>query len=85
MNNSLNNIKKFIPSLPSKDVNIGYKFLEKRDFESLKELVDSALIRTKRNLRIENPTQEYLNVDLDNLNILKTEVDIYLFQLTLPE
>ena len=85
MSKTLKNIKKFINYLPSKDVQIGFKFLEQRDFNKLKELVDSALIRTKRNLKTDNPKQEYLNVDLDSLNILKAEVDIYVFQLNLPE
>lgn len=85
MSKTLKNIKKFINYLPSKDVQIGFKFLEQRDFDKLKELVDSALIRIKRNLRTDNPKQEYLNVDLDSLNILKAEVDIYVFQLNLPE
>lgn len=85
MSKTLKNIKKFINYLPSKDVQIGFKFLEQRDFDKLKELVDSALIRTKRNLREPYPKQEYLNVDLDSLNILKAEVDVYVFQLNLPE
>lgn len=85
MSKTLKNIKKFINYLPSKDVQIGFKFLEQRDFDKLKELVDSALIRTKRNLKTDNPKQEYLNVDLDSLNILKAEVDIYVFQLNLSE
>ena len=83
MSKTLKNIKKFINYLPSKDVQIGFKFLEQRDFDKLKELVDSALIRIKRNLRTDNPKQEYLNMDLDSLNILKAEVDV--FQLNLPE
>lgn len=85
MSKTLKNIKNFINYLPSKDIQIGFKFLEQRDFDKLKELVDSALIKTKRNLKTDNPKQEYLNVDLDSLNILKTEVDIYVFQLNLPE
>ena len=85
MSKTLNNIKKFINYLPSKDVQIGFKFLEKRDFENLKDLVDSAIIRTKKNIKSEFPKQEYLNVDLERLNILKAEVDVYLMQLNLPE
>ena len=85
MSKPLNNIKKFINYLPSKDVQIGFKFLEKRDFENLKDLVDSAIIRTKKNIRSEFPKQEYLNVDLERLNILKAEVDLYLMRLNLPE
>ena len=85
MSKTLDNIKKFINYLPSKDVQIGFKFLEIRDFENLKDLVDSAIIRTKKNIRSEFPKQEYLNVDLERLNILKAEVDVYLMQLNLPE
>ena len=85
MSKTLKNIKKFINYLPSKDVQIGFKFLEIRDFENLKDLVDSAIIRTKKNLRSEFPKQEYINVDLEYLNILKSEVDIYLLQLNLIE
>ena len=85
MSKTLNNIKKFINYLPSKDVQIGFKFLEKRDFENLKDLVDSAIIRTKKNIKSEFPKQEYLNVDLERLNILKAEVDVYLMRLNLPE
>lgn len=85
MSKTLDNIKKFINYLPSKDVQIGFKFLEIRDFENLKDLVDSAIIRTKKNLRSEFPKQEYINVDLEYLNILKSEVDIYLLQLNLIE
>ena len=85
MSKTLNNIKKFINYLPSKDVQIGFKFLEKRNFENLKDLVDSAIIRTKKNIKSEFPKQEYLNVDLERLNILKAEVDVYLMQLNLPE
>lgn len=85
MSKTLDNIKKFINYLPSKDVQIGFKFLEIRDFENLKDLVDSAIIRTKKNIKSEFPKQEYLNVDLERLNILKAEVDVYLMRLNLPE
>ena len=66
MSKTLKNIKKFINYLPSKDVQIGFKFLEQRDFDKLKELVDSALIRTKRNLKTDNPK---LILSLLNANV----------------
>ncbi len=81
MSSNIDKIKMCLTELPSKDIPIGTKFLEKRDFDSLKELVDSAIIRTKRNLRTEFPKQEYLDVDIDLLNVLKAEVDIYTFGL----
>ena len=42
-------------------------------------------VLTKRGSKSWLPKQEYLNVDLERLNILKAEVDIYLMQLDLPE
>lgn len=56
-----------------------------RNFESLKELVDSAIIRTRKNISSEHPKDEYTVVNLDRLNMLKAEVDIYCIQLELPQ
>lgn len=70
-------IKELIPALPEKDVALGNKFLEERDFESLKLLVDSAIIRVKKNLSRESPKEEYLKVDMGDLTKLKIEVDSY--------
>lgn len=81
MSNTLTNIVKLLPSLPVKDIKLGEIFVEKRDFESLKALVDSALIKVKRNLRTETPREDYLKINLDTLNTLKAEVDIYVMQL----
>ena len=70
-------IQKLISSLPERDINLGYKFVQNREFESLKELVDSAIIKVRKGLKKENPREEYLKVDLDLLNDLKVEVDEY--------
>lgn len=64
-------------SLPSSDVEIGKKFLAKRDFESLQLLVDSAIVRVKKGLAKENVKEEYLKVDLREMSRLKLEVDTY--------
>lgn len=85
MSSPTNKIKKLISELPKRDIFLGYKFLEKRDFDSLKELVDSALIRTKKNLKTADPKEEYLKVDLDGLNTLKAEIDLYVMSINLPE
>lgn len=74
-------IQSLIISLPTKDIHLGNKFLKARDFESLKDLVDSAICIVKKNLNKENPKEEYLNIDLGNLNRLKSEVDLYTEQL----
>lgn len=85
MSKIIDNIRTLLSSLPSKDVSYGNNFLNGRDFESLKELVDSAIIRTKKNLNSEEPREEYINVDLDRLSALQAEVNVYLLQLRLPE
>lgn len=76
-------IKQLIENLPEKDINLGHKFLEKRDFDSLKELVDSAIYKVKksRNKHDINSIEKYINIDLDELNSLKAEVDNYVAQL----
>ena len=73
----LQRIKSLLDSLPIRDIPLGYKFYEERDFESLRDLVDSALIRTRRNIAT-SKSIEYLSVNLDNLRTLKSEVDFYL-------
>ena len=83
--NYTNSIGELLSALPKSDISLGKTFLQKRDFYSLKDLVDSALIKVKKGLRKENPKQEYLDVDLDNLNKLKGEVDAYYTCLELPE
>lgn len=64
-------------SLPTKDIPFGLKFLKERNFESLQELVDSAIIKVRRSQATDNPKEEYKNVDLRSLSRLKIEVDSY--------
>lgn len=78
-------IEELIPFLPKKDIDLGHKFLKNRDFESLKMLVDSALIKVRNGLRKANPKEEYLSIDIDNLQTLKAEIDTYYSMLELPE
>lgn len=80
---STTKIKQLIENLPEKDINLGHKFLEKRDFDSLKELVDSAIYKVKksRSKHDINNIEKYINIDLDELNSLKAEVDNYVAQL----
>ncbi len=85
MSNSLQNITTLITSLPNSDLSLGMKFLKNRQFESLKELVDSAIIRVKKNIKSDNPRAEYVEVNMDKLNMLKAEVDVYFMQLELPQ
>ena len=72
-------------SLPERDIPLGNRFLSDRNFESLKELVDSAIYKIKNNLRTDNPREEYLKIDLEDLSKLKLEVDLYLSMIELSE
>lgn len=85
MNDSVSRIRLMMESLPKKDISLGYKFLHDRDFESLKELVDSAIYKVRKSLKSSNPKEEYLSVNLEDLSVLKAEVDTYLVQLRIPE
>lgn len=77
-------MRKLLNSLPKSDITLGEQFIQNRDFESLKDLVDSAIFKTRKNIKSENPKQEYLDVDLTELSNLKAEVDVYLTQLEVP-
>lgn len=77
-------IRKLLNSLPKSDITLGEQFIQSRDFESLKDLVDSAIYKVRKNIKSENPKQEYLDVDLTELSNLKAEVDVYLTQLEVP-
>lgn len=70
-------IKRLIPFLPERDVQLGFKFLERRDFDSLRDLVDSALYKTRTNLKKDKPKECYLKVDLAKLEELAGDVDEY--------
>ena len=78
--NSIERIKNLISSLPKKDIALGYKFLEERDFGSLKDLVSSAIYKVKKNLKSDNPKEEYINIDMDSLETLQYEVLDYYSQ-----
>ena len=85
MNNPTQIMRRLIPYLPERDIALGNKFLKDRDFESLKMLVDSAIIKVKKGLRKENPKEEYLKINIEKLQTLKAEVDTYYSMLELPE
>lgn len=85
MNRPIERMKELMPSLPERDIPLGYKFLEDKDFESLTDLVDSAIYKVRKNLKSETPREEYIKVNLDELNKLKSEVDMYCAQLVVPD
>ena len=78
-------IKALISSLPEEDVKLALRYLNSRDFESLRLLVDSSLVRVKKGLGMESPKEEYLKADLGEMRKLKSETDTYCEALELPE
>ena len=85
MSEPVKRMKALMCSLPERDIPLGHKFLNERSFDSLKELVDSAIYRVKRSLKSDNPKEEYLKVNLEDLSRLKSEVDMYIVQWEIPE
>lgn len=76
MSNYIDRIKRLLHYLPKKDYILGEKLLQQRKLEELKDLVDSALIKVKRNMKKENPKEDLIT-DLDSLRQLKAEIDSY--------
>ena len=76
-------IRELLPALPIGDIPYGEKFLNKRDFESLREIVESAEYKVRK--ARSRDTSSYPEVDLDNLIKLKGEIRYYCAQLDLPE
>lgn len=74
-------VRKLFCNLPETDQGLAENFIQRRDFESLKELVDSAIYKVRKNARKENPNPELLKCDQAELNNLKSEVDFYLLQI----
>lgn len=72
--NLLSQIQHLILSLPSKDIPLGEKLIKERDFESLKELINSTIQINKN--REENG-KEPLIKDSVELAILQDKVDEY--------
>ena len=85
MSEPVKRMKALMCSLPERDIPLGHKFLNERNFDSLKELVDSAIYKVRRSLKSDNPKEEYLKVNLEDLSKLKSEVDIYYDQWEIPE
>lgn len=80
--NLLNQIQQLILNLPPKDIHLGRKLVEERNFESLKELVDSA-IQIDKNREVSG--KESLVKDFTGLLTLKYKVDKYCSLLEIPE
>lgn len=73
-------IKDNIKCLPNKDITFAKSFLEKREFNKLQELVDSALYKISKNLNSDNPKPEYKILDIDAIEELSVKIDNYITQ-----
>lgn len=78
MSQPLNKIKELICSLPKKDIPIAEDFLNNRKFNSLMELIDSDIYLIRRDQRKEDPKEEYIDIDLNNIILLKGELTQYM-------
>lgn len=65
-------IRKLISSLPERDIPIGNKLLEARDWEELQNLVSSAIVKIERS--INKGEDKYVNIDLSNLYNLQASI-----------
>lgn len=72
-------IKSLLENIPAKDIPYATKFLNDRDFESLRDLVksDIQILRKKHD--------EALAEQIDLLRELKAEIDAYLLMIGLEE
>lgn len=78
MSTPVQRIKQLLSCVPEKDIPYANKFIKERDFEALRDLVKSdiqILIKKK---------DKSLEEQIDNLRLLKTEIDSYLLLLS-PE
>ena len=84
MSSPLKTIKSLIPYLPKGDIPFANRFLEKRDYDSLKELTSSALQRLENAMKKDVLPDKYKGVDIDKVRDLAVEVWEY-YYLLYPE
>ena len=79
MSTPVQRIKQLLSCVPGKDIPYANKFIKERDFEALRDLVKSDIrILLKKK-------DESLEEQIDNLRLLKTEIDTYLLLLGLED
>lgn len=78
--NPLRRIKELIPALPAKDAKLCTDYINKRDFESVLEIVESDIYKAKR-----NNTEELPDDYISDLIELKGELITYMSYLYIPD
>lgn len=79
MKSPLKRIEELIPALPSKDAKLAVKFLAKRDFQSILELVESDLYKSMSH--VDDTPDEYVS----NLTELRGELLTYMSYTEVPD
>lgn len=83
MGNPLNRVKELVPTLPEKDANLVKKYLEKRDFQSVLEIVESDLYKAEKAKygRLEAVSDDYIA----SLTEMRGELVTYMSYLEVPD
>ena len=81
MSTPVKKITNLILYLPYKDIAIAEKCLKTRQFENLKEIVDSDIYKVIKDRKKEESIQKYIHIDLDALYSLQSELSAYLLLL----
>lgn len=84
MSSPLQQINKLINCLPAKDLTLAKKFIEKKDWESLKDLTWSCLQLVETAYEKGDVPPKYQNIDLDKVRELALVCDEY-YYLIYPE
>jgi len=66
-------------------VKLAGKLLSERKFEQLLEIIDSDIYLVRRDQLKETPKEEYVNISLEKLLQLRSELSEYMSYLVLPE
>lgn len=80
--NPLNRIKELVPVLPRKDAEIVRKYLDKRDFQSVLEIVESDLYKADKSMnKLDDMPDDYTTA----LTELRGELLTYMSYLDIPD
>lgn len=85
MKPSIEKIQTLLSHLPQRDTKIANELLSERKFEDLLEIIDSDIYLVRKNQLKESPKEEYVNISLEKLLQLRSELLEYMSYLVLPD
>nr|DAI45625.1 MAG TPA: hypothetical protein [Bacteriophage sp.] len=85
MKPSIKKIQALLPHLPQRDIKIANELLNERKFEDFLEIIDSDIYLVRKNQLKESPKEEYVNISLEKLLQLRSELLGYMSYLVLPD